>query len=229
MRAHSPWPLTALLLALTALPSLSAARGRHADFEALDLAPREARRLADPVVMDRIELERRLDALARELDAVRRDAQDDGWQRNRRNRRNRRDRRDLQRSVQGAAAELVALKKAVQGAHRVQLVRRPVEPPPATRPAVAQADQMTQLMQSLEAASFRDDKLRVLRSAAAHHHFTCEQAATLARKLSFGKDQVDALVLLFPKVVDPENSHTFYSVLAHKSDREALDARLDAL
>ncbi|MCA9547469.1 MAG: DUF4476 domain-containing protein, partial [Myxococcales bacterium] len=54
-------------------------------------------------------------------------------------------------------------------------------------------------------------------------------ARSLAEKLTFGDDRIEVFVTLYPKVIDPENSHVFYGALVHGSDKEKLEKRLDAL
>ena len=81
-------------------------------------------------------------------------------------------------------------------------------------------------MTTARAGTMAADKLRVLRAAAASHHFTTAQVRRLVKRLAFGADRVEAIALLKPRLVDPERFHTLYALLPHASDREALEARL---
>lgn len=80
----------------------------------------------------------------------------------------------------------------------------------------------------LEAAPFRDDKLRIVRRIVRDGWFTSAQAKAVASSMHFGDDKVTALTLMHPRVVDPDNFGIVYGELAHRSDREALEAAIYA-
>ncbi len=101
-----------------------------------------------------------------------------------------------------------------------------VEPPPPAEPVAISGAEFARLVDSLREASFRDDKLRVLRAAAPEMHFTTAQARQLAELLTFGEDRVEALALLHPRLTDPQNFHTAYRLLVHTADRAALDRKI---
>lgn len=102
--------------------------------------------------------------------------------------------------------------------------------PPAARPRhyAVDAVQFAKIEHELEAATFRDDKLRVVRRIVQHHWFTSAQAQAVARKMHFSDDKVAALTLLHPRVVDPENFEAAFSELPHRSDRQELEAAIYA-
>ncbi len=225
--------LTVLLL--LSLPGLAHARpgprpsspDDALTLEAAGVHPRAFRRYGEPVLLDRsparaavTALKADLATLDRMLELVR----------------DRRERKALKEQLASTQAKLEALEAALQNAPPVQRAeRRHVEkhivvteaPPPSEPPLEpATGAQMARLEQSLRDASFRDDKQRVIRAAVREHYFSTAQARTLTEALSFGKDRVEALALLHPRLVDPENFHTLFSLLAHGSDRAALEKRL---
>ncbi len=58
----------------------------------------------------------------------------------------------------------------------------------------------------------------MIRSAAAGNHFTVSQAAAILGTLSFSSDQLEALAVLRPKIVDPQNAAQLGSVFDFSSD-----------
>ena len=99
----------------------------------------------------------------------------------------------------------------------------PVEPPLGP-PEPMEAGAFTKLVASVQGESFSSDQLDVLRSAAQHNHFTCAQVAQLIEPLSFSSDKVEAVKILRPKVVDPENSHVLNEGFDFSSDKEEVQA-----
>jgi hypothetical protein len=57
----------------------------------------------------------------------------------------------------------------------------------------------------MQAASFRDDKLRVVRRVARDHWLTSAQARAMVRYVHHAEDKIEARVILEQRVVDPEN------------------------
>ncbi|MED5374073.1 MAG: DUF4476 domain-containing protein [Myxococcota bacterium] len=102
----------------------------------------------------------------------------------------------------------------------VVVVQDPGPPPPPPGPVVATPREVDAILRAVEDASFSSDQLDVLRSAAAHHHFTCAQAARLVEPLSFSSDQVEALRILQPVIVDPKNAVELELLFTFSSDKE---------
>lgn len=209
----------------------------HADpdgprIEAEGLDPMTFRGMADPVVIDRADLQTRIDALAadlatfeRMLDLVR----------------DRRERKALGDQLQVMSDRIAALRlelrngapasmerrRDVRRRHREE--RRPVPPPVVEeKPQPATGAQLASLSESLRQASFRQDKMRVLRLAVPNLWFSTGQVKQLIEHFSFGSDKVEALVMLHPRLVDPENTHTLFTLLPHASDRRKFEAQIGA-
>lgn len=222
--------LSSLLLSCVAhaRPGPRPQRGDGAlTLEAAGVPPRAFRALGDPVLLDRAAARQVVTGLTAELATLDRMLELV---------RDRRERKALKGQLEATRAKLEALEAALQSAPPLQRAqRRQVEkhivvteaPPPSEPPLEpATGAQMARIQQSLHDASFRDDKLRVIRAAAREHHFSTAQARTLTEALAFGKDRVEVLALLHPRLIDPENFHTLFSLLPHGSDRAALEKRL---
>ena len=77
----------------------------------------------------------------------------------------------------------------------------------------------------LRRAPFARDKVALVEDVALHAHFTASQAETVVRAIeSWG--QVDAAVVLYPRVVDPESFHLVVNAVTFASDRDELRRRL---
>lgn len=127
----------------------------------------------------------------------------------------------------GIAAHAQTPAREVPPTPRIELHALPeVPPPPDTPPSAATGAEMTTLKNSLRKAPRPADSLRVLRAAAAELHFTAGQAMSLAKTLDRGADRVEALVLLYPRVVDRKNFHPAYYLLPNAADRKVLEAAL---
>jgi len=83
-------------------------------------------------------------------------------------------------------------------------------------------------LQTLEATinnqTFPDDKVGVLQQAAGYSFFTVQQVQRLLSQFTFSSNKVDALKLLAPQIIDPENGYQLMDAFFHSSDKE--EARL---
>lgn len=95
---------------------------------------------------------------------------------------------------------------------------------PAPRPVVQPiADGMLQkLVRSVRKESRAKDKLIVLEEAADYHYFTTDQAMELLPLISFSDDRMDAVRLLWPRVLDRQNGHRFFELFRSSSDKKEL-------
>lgn len=228
-----------LLLALTALVSLAAAPALaappDADLTAVGLSPAAVRTMSDPVVIDRAALQNHLDALTadlatfeRMLDLVR----------------DRRERKALGDQLAAMGDRIAVLRTELRAGAPARFDRddrrdrRDRREERAERrheghehhmekPQAATGAQLAALSESLRQASFRNDKMRVLRLAAPQYYFTTDQVRQLVEHFSFSSDKVEAIAMLHPRLVDPENTHTLFGLLPHASDRRKLEERIN--
>lgn len=133
-------------------------------------------------------------------------------------------------------AALVALGR-VEERHRIeellQDLRAPA--PAAVEPEAADSGgdgpsllgaELASLSNEIAGATFNEAKLQSLRQRLADHTVSCEQATTLLALFSFSRDRVDALVFLYPRLVDPEGFAALVDQLKFASDRQAVRERL---
>lgn len=228
----SPLILTALC-ALMLAPAAFAGPP-EATLTAEGVSRRDVRKMDDPVVIDRAALKDQLDALdgdlktfERMLDLVR----------------DRRERKALTDQLAAVSDRLAALRAELRDGAEVEARRRDIRedrrdmrddrrdrrpPPPVAevRPQAMTGAQLTSLSNSLRQASFRKDKMRVIRLAAPENWFTTAQVKQIVEHFSFSSDKVDVLAMLHPRLIDPENTHTLFNLLPHASDRRKLEERI---
>ena len=76
------------------------------------------------------------------------------------------------------------------------------------------------LVNTVAGRSFGDDKLSVIRTSAAHNHFTVSQVGQLLDQFSFGDDKVSAVQILASKVIDPQNAFQLGNKFSFSDDRD---------
>jgi hypothetical protein len=75
-------------------------------------------------------------------------------------------------------------------------------------------------------ASFADDKLAVVRTAAATNYFTVAQVVQLMKLASFDDTRVEIAAALAPRVLDGDKWFEVYGALSFSSSRDTLRERL---
>ena len=98
--------------------------------------------------------------------------------------------------------------------------------PPRGMPPVMSDDKLKEFLGRLDNAIGSDDKMGLIRAAAASFFFTCDQVGVLVDALAFSQNKVDAAALLFPRVVDPENFDRVFDHIPSSSSREELHKRI---
>ncbi len=79
--------------------------------------------------------------------------------------------------------------------------------------------------EALDDAPFSDDKLAIIRDVSRGWLLTTRQAVELAGEVTFSDDRVEALVTMYPSIVDPENFFEAYELLPFSDDRAELRRR----
>lgn len=82
------------------------------------------------------------------------------------------------------------------------------------------ATELAAVTAALQAQPFAADRIATLTSAAATRWFTIAQVGTLLDLFSSGGDKVDAVRILAPRVVDPENAFDLDRKLLFSTDKE---------
>jgi len=152
---------------------------------------------------------------------------------------------NAQRALGAQIALLRATVEGLRGALKVSArvdYSAPPPPPVLTRdaqgverlapPAPMSAVRFSQRWGALEAAAFREEKMALVREVAREEHLKVSQAEVLVGSLAFSGDRQDAILLLYPRLVDPEEVEVLYGLLDHESHRRRVEAevkRMDAL
>jgi hypothetical protein len=87
--------------------------------------------------------------------------------------------------------------------------------------------QLKSLIQAIQKESFGDGKLRVLESAAPTQYFLVPQVMQVLQKFSFGEDKLDAVRLLWPRVLDRENAYQLYGAFSFPAEKDQLKGIID--
>jgi hypothetical protein len=85
-----------------------------------------------------------------------------------------------------------------------------------------EAGRFADLLRALEAESFAKGKLRVVKQAARHDHFSVEQVRQVMRQFSFADGKVEAAAAMHRRLVDPENFFQAYEELSFEADKNKL-------
>jgi hypothetical protein len=102
----------------------------------------------------------------------------------------------------------------------------PPLPPPAPLPpppeAMSQQD-FQALLATVKAASFSSDRINALRAAASRNHFTVDQLGVILKSMTFASDFSDALKIIAPKVVDPQNAFKLHQQVTFSSQSDEIN------
>lgn len=134
---------------------------------------------------------------------------------------------ELVEEIERAHDRLVRLQRRLRRAPVVQ-PEPPVIVEETVSPLVAFADpDFLAFLRQVKRAAFDDDRMLLLREVVKHRAFTTTQVIDVLDEVSFEK--VEAAVLLYPNVVDPESFVRVYDELNFTSDRRELAERLERL
>ena len=91
------------------------------------------------------------------------------------------------------------------------------------------ATQLSQFWGAIERASFRNEKMAVIRQVNRELYLTTQQAELLVEALTFSKDRRDAVKLLYPKLVDPSHIETLYRLLDQPAHRREVQKEVEQI
>lgn len=99
-------------------------------------------------------------------------------------------------------------------------------PPPPPAPVAVAMDERTfgSFLSTLDNATFSDDKHAVLRSTAANNWFSCDQLRRILEMYSHGSDKVEAVGIVRPSIVDPQNAFVINDSFSFSSDAQKAQA-----
>lgn len=175
------------------------------------------------VVVDRQEMAERLERLEKLLDEAYERADENGGHGKGRLRRAMDEVDGLQRVVRMAPD----VRNYGSGPVVVQpppvVVQQPPPPPPA--PVVQPIDnqRLQMLTQAMVREAFPKDKLRVLNDfTSRNNYFLVSQMRQLMEQFSFSNDRLEAVRLLWPRVLDRENGFQLYQAFPFSNDKQKL-------
>jgi hypothetical protein len=85
------------------------------------------------------------------------------------------------------------------------------------------------MRRTLRDTPFSDARLQALRHLAHRNHFTTKQSRQVAKLFPFANERLDALTIMYPSVVNPEQYHQVLDLLPFSSYRQKLMKRIDSL
>lgn len=103
---------------------------------------------------------------------------------------------------------------------------RRTQPTPAPAYAQISDSALASLTQQIGQASFADDKLALVQSAAQYNYFTVAQVVQLMQLASFDDTRVEIAVALAPRVLDGDRWFEVYGALSFSSSRDTLRQRV---
>ena len=99
----------------------------------------------------------------------------------------------------------------------------PVVPLPPVGPQALDDQAFNTLLKAVDDAPFSDDQLGILKIASSGY-FTCAQVGALIDQISFSADKVEAVQILRPHIIDPQNAHILNEHLSFSDDRRKVMA-----
>jgi hypothetical protein len=97
--------------------------------------------------------------------------------------------------------------------------------PPAVQPITPAG--LQSLLRAIRGTAFSANKMAIIEEAAAYHHFLVVQLGDIVRSLSFSGNQVRAVELIAPRLLDPENGYTLFQAFAFSGDQEKVKLILE--
>ena len=96
-------------------------------------------------------------------------------------------------------------------------------------PEPMSSTRLSQHWSSLERAPFREDKMAVIRKVSREEYMKVSQAEILIENLTFSRDRKSAIILLYTKLVDPENIQRLYNLLDQPAHQRKVKAEIDQI
>jgi hypothetical protein len=94
------------------------------------------------------------------------------------------------------------------------------------RPVIISDDDFARLLRGLAAGPFDNDRVTFVENFARARTFTSAHVREIARTFQFDDGRGKAAVLLYPRVVDPENFFTVLEVFTFDANRKAVREKL---
>ena len=91
-----------------------------------------------------------------------------------------------------------------------------------TQKAMSESE-FKQLMSNVEDESFADDQTSVVRIAAKSKYFTIDQLGRLLELFSFADDKINIVQIVYPRIVDKDNSHNLLKAFTYSDDKQRVE------
>ena len=140
--------------------------------------------------------------------------------------------------ISSLKANLHTLSKTLKESPSIDYMPPPPPPPPVAvaskspqvqPPSPMSSSKLSQYWSQLETAPFRDEKMMIIRAVAREAHLKVSQAELLIEGLTFSKDRRDAIIALYPKLIDPESISELFSLLAQPAHRRRVREELNRI
>lgn len=86
-----------------------------------------------------------------------------------------------------------------------------------------------ELYNNVENESFESDKLSILSISSNYNLFSVKQILQILSLFSFSESKIESVRILFPNVIDKQNSHLIISSFTHSSDKERVRKIIDSI
>ena len=81
-------------------------------------------------------------------------------------------------------------------------------------------NEFNQLIESIRNESFEENQISVVEISSQYNFFIVNQVIAVINEFTYSSGKLKALELLYPNVIDPENSHLIIKAFTYSSDKE---------
>lgn len=135
--------------------------------------------------------------------------------------------RELRKGLEGVENRLSRLERTIRTSRPAVVHTRPPNRVVVGGRAM-DAGSFASLRRSVAAHSFGSEKLKVISTAAGTNWFEVSQVRVLIDSLSYSSEKLQALRLLWPRVVDRANGFQLYEAFPFQSDRREAQKILES-
>ena len=101
--------------------------------------------------------------------------------------------------------------------HKIEIVEEIDEP------VAMSSSEFQQLLSNVQDEGFADNKTSVVRIAAKSKYFSISQLITIVDEFSFSDDKINIVRIVYPRVVDTDNSHNLIGAFTFSGDKEKVE------
>ena len=99
--------------------------------------------------------------------------------------------------------------------------------PTSNKKSMPESD-FSNLINRINAESFSDDQMRVLRTAAKNHNFKVNQIVRILDCFTYSEDKISALSISYPGCVDPQNNYEILDAFTYSDDKSEAERIINA-